>query len=68
MCLTFHYYLFITRLSLHLIVDGDAAQYKVTYSNGESDTYDTVLCAIGRHADTAKLDLESLGMCRSFCR
>lgn len=37
-------------------------QLKVTYSNGESDVFDTVLTAIGRRADTAGLNLEALGL------
>ena len=35
---------------------------KVTFSNGESDVYDTVLGAIGRTGDTAKLGLENVGI------
>jgi thioredoxin reductase (NADPH) len=35
---------------------------KVTFSNGESDEYDTVLAAIGRSGDTAKLGLENVGI------
>eukprot|EP00429_Kryptoperidinium_foliaceum_P009370 CAMPEP_0176005430 /NCGR_PEP_ID=MMETSP0120_2-20121206/2203_1 /TAXON_ID=160619 /ORGANISM="Kryptoperidinium foliaceum, Strain CCMP 1326" /LENGTH=624 /DNA_ID=CAMNT_0017338139 /DNA_START=149 /DNA_END=2024 /DNA_ORIENTATION=+ len=41
-------------------VEGD--QIKVTFSDGSSDTYDTVLGAIGRHADTDKLGLENIGL------
>lgn len=41
-------------------VDGD--QIKVTFSDGSSDTYDTVLGAIGRHADTDKLGLDAVGI------
>lgn len=35
---------------------------KVTFSDGSSDTYDTVLGAIGRYADTDKLGLDSVGI------
>ena len=35
---------------------------KVTFSNGESDEYDTVLGAIGRTGDTAKLGLQKVGI------
>lgn len=35
---------------------------KVTFSNGESDEYDTVLGAIGRTGDTAKLGLSNAGI------
>jgi len=37
-------------------------QIKVTFSDGTSDTFDTVLGAIGRHADTDKLGLENVGV------
>lgn len=37
-------------------------KFKVTYSNGESDIFDTVLCAIGRYADVAGLGIDSLGV------
>jgi len=37
-------------------------QIKVTFSDGSSDVYDTVLGAIGRHADTDKLGLEKVGV------
>ncbi len=35
---------------------------KVTFSNGESDEYDTVLGAIGRTGDTVKLGLQNVGI------
>jgi len=41
-------------------VDGD--KIKVTFSDGSSDTYDTVLGAIGRYADTEKLGLDSVNI------
>ena len=41
-------------------VDGD--KIKVTFSDGSSDVYDTVLGAIGRHADTDKLGLDKVGV------
>ena len=41
-------------------VEGD--KIKVTFSNGETDIYDTVLVAIGRQADTQKLGLENIGV------
>jgi len=34
----------------------------VTFSDGSSEVYDTVLAAIGRYADTAKLGLENIGV------
>eukprot|EP00538_Stauroneis_constricta_P011269 CAMPEP_0119545558 /NCGR_PEP_ID=MMETSP1352-20130426/267_1 /TAXON_ID=265584 /ORGANISM="Stauroneis constricta, Strain CCMP1120" /LENGTH=622 /DNA_ID=CAMNT_0007590115 /DNA_START=17 /DNA_END=1885 /DNA_ORIENTATION=+ len=41
-------------------VEGD--RIKVSFSDGSSDVYDTVLGAIGRSADTAKLGLDKLGV------
>ena len=41
-------------------VEGD--KIKVTFSNDETDIYDTVLVAIGRQADTQKLGLENIGV------
>jgi pyruvate/2-oxoglutarate dehydrogenase complex dihydrolipoamide dehydrogenase (E3) component len=41
-------------------VDGD--KIMVTFSDGSADTYDTVLGAIGRYADTDKLGLENVGV------
>lgn len=41
-------------------VEGD--QIKVTFSDGQTDVYDTVLGAIGRIADTANLGLENVGI------
>merc|ERR1712176_1651145 len=35
---------------------------KVTFSDGESDVYDTVLAAIGRSGDTSKLGLDKVGI------
>lgn len=35
-------------------------QIQVTFSDGSVDTYDTVLAAVGRHADTAALNLEAV--------
>jgi len=35
---------------------------KVTFSDGTNGVYDTVLSAVGRTADTAKLDLESVNV------
>eukprot|EP00980_Cylindrotheca_fusiformis_P013717 scaffold3526_cov115-Cylindrotheca_fusiformis.AAC.7 len=37
-------------------------QLKVTFSDGSSDFYDTVLGAVGRHADTDKLGLANVGV------
>ena len=34
----------------------------VTFSDGSSDTYDTVLTAIGRSADTKSLGLDTVGI------
>jgi len=41
-------------------VDGD--KIKVTFSDGSTDEYDTVLAAVGRYADTEKLGLENVGV------
>lgn len=41
-------------------VDGD--RIHVTFSDDSEDVYDTVLVAIGRYGDTAKLGLENLGV------
>mmetsp|Transcript_9676 Transcript_9676/g.20026 ORF Transcript_9676/g.20026 Transcript_9676/m.20026 type:complete len:669 (+) Transcript_9676:85-2091(+) len=41
-------------------VDDD--KIKVTFSDGTDDIYDTVLAAVGRTADTAKLGLESVNV------
>lgn len=41
-------------------VDGD--QIKVTFSDGSTDVYDTVLGAIGRYADTDKLGLDNVNI------
>jgi len=35
---------------------------KVTFSDGDSDVYDTVLVAIGRSGDTSKLGLDNVGI------
>lgn len=40
----------------------DEDRIKVTFSDGSIDTYDTVLGAIGRHADTDKLALDAVGI------
>ena len=45
-----------------ILIAGGKDQYRVTYSNGDSDVFDTVLCAIGRQADVAKLGLEAQGV------
>merc|ERR1712232_771058 len=44
-------------------VEGD--KIKVTFSDGSQDTYDTVLVAIGRSADTSKLGLENVNVATS---
>jgi len=41
-------------------VEGD--RIRVTFSDGTDDVYDTVLAAVGRTADTAKLNLEAVGV------
>ena len=41
---------------------GRDGRIHVTFTNGTSDTYDTVLYAIGRRADTAGLNLEAAGI------
>jgi thioredoxin reductase (NADPH) len=43
-------------------VEGETHPIKVTFSDGSSDTYDTVLAAVGRLADTDKLGLEKVGV------
>jgi thioredoxin reductase (NADPH) len=40
----------------------ESGQIKVTFSDGTTDEYDTVLAAIGRSADTEKLGLASAGV------
>jgi len=40
----------------------DDGKLEVTFSDGTSDIFDTVLVATGRYADTAKLNLESVGL------
>lgn len=40
----------------------ESGQIQVTFSDGSQDTYDTVLAAVGRMADTDKLGLENLGV------
>lgn len=40
----------------------DSGMIKVTFSDGSSDEYNTVLGAIGRTADTEKLGLENVGV------
>jgi thioredoxin/glutathione reductase (selenoprotein) len=40
----------------------DGGKIKVTFSDGSSDEYDTVLAAVGRTADTHKLGLENTGV------
>ena len=43
-------------------LEKEGEQIKVTFSDGTSEVYDTVLAAIGRYADTEKLGLESIGV------
>ena len=40
----------------------ESGEIKVTFSDGSQDTYNTVLTAIGRQADTDKLGLEKIGV------
>ena len=40
----------------------DSGRIKVTFSDGTDDEFDTVLGAIGRSADTEKLNLEAVGV------
>lgn len=40
----------------------ESDQIQVLFSDGSLDTYDTVLVAVGRHADTEKLGLENVGV------
>lgn len=44
------------------LVKTASGQIQVTFSDGTQDTYDTVLVAVGRKADTEKLGLEQLGI------
>ena len=45
-----------------IVTDTKPDQFKVTYSNGESGVFDTVLAAVGRRSDTDGLNLESMGL------
>jgi thioredoxin reductase (NADPH) len=49
-------------LPLKLERQDGSHQIKVTFTDGTDDVYDTVLGAIGRHADTNKLNLDSVGV------
>jgi thioredoxin reductase (NADPH) len=49
----------VTPTSIEKLPSG---QLQVQFSNGESDTFDTVLCAVGRSADTSSLGLETVGV------
>ncbi len=40
----------------------ESGQIKVAFSDGTEDTFDTVLVAVGRYADTENLGLEKLGV------
>merc|ERR1712070_1177627 len=40
----------------------ESGQIQVTFSDGSVDSYDTVLAAVGRQADTAALNLEAVGV------
>lgn len=40
----------------------DNGQIQVTFSDGSTDSYDTVLAAVGRTADTEKLGVDPLGI------
>ena len=44
------------------IVKQPSGKLLVTYTNGESDEFDTVLAAIGRRADTANLGLDAVNI------
>jgi pyruvate/2-oxoglutarate dehydrogenase complex dihydrolipoamide dehydrogenase (E3) component len=43
-------------------LEKEGEQIKVSFSDGTTDVYDTVLSAIGRYADTDKLGLDSIGV------
>jgi len=47
---------------LEKVDNGGKHMIRVTFSDGTEDTYDTVLVAIGRKADTEKLGLEKVGV------
>lgn len=49
----------VTPSKLEMVEDD---RIKVTFSDGTDDVYDTVLSAVGRTADTAKLSLESVNV------
>jgi len=49
----------VTPIKLERVEDD---RVKVTFSDGTDDVYDTVLSAVGRTADTAKLGLESVNV------
>ncbi len=42
--------------------DGGKPRLRVTFSNGESDVFDTVMSARGRYADLRALNVEALGL------
>ena len=44
------------------ITPTDDGKYEVTFSNGSSDVFDTIMAATGRTADTAGLNLEAVGV------
>lgn len=49
----------VTPASINKLADN---KLEVTFSDESVDVFDTVLCATGRYADTAKLGLESVGL------
>jgi thioredoxin reductase (NADPH) len=51
-----------TRLEKVPSVEGMKEKIQVTFSDGTTDIYDTVVAAIGRTADTKKLGLESVNV------
>ena len=50
----------VTPTKLEKVDESGRERIRVTFSDGTSETYDTVLAAVGRYADTEKLGLEAL--------
>ena len=53
---------FRTKVVPQKLTKTSSGQIEVEFSDGTTDTFDTVLSAIGRTADTEKLGLEALGV------
>jgi len=57
-----HHVKFITGVVPESIVKNQNGTKTVTWANGGSDTYDTIFAAIGRRADTSKLQVAKAGI------